>query len=644
VYGTKRLLKPTALQIRFQGAKGMVSLDTRLPGEQMLLRSNMKKFETESSWKLEICGAAFKPLPMFLNRQLIKILEDLGVPSQVFFDLQEDAMRNLRYMTESPINTGLFLRQAVPQATEISSLIWHLGQAGFDYHDDSFLYSVAEMAVMTELRDLKYRGRIPVKEGMTLYGIMDETGYLQEGEVFVITEQQATSSVSAASDGYGGDAIRGGKQVLLNNRVLITRSPAMHPGDVQIVRAVNVSEYSPLQQLRNVVVFSQYGARDLPSQLGGGDLDGDIYNIIYDQRFCQAQTYVAAEYPRLTPVELGRPVTAEDMSRFFVKFMETDQLGMLCNVHMQLADQSSLGTLHPDCTKIAAMASTAVDFSKTGIAVDMSQLPRYPRFRPDFMAPTPRIQLTETGELEIEELADFDDDAFEGIDEERKPLRYYRSEKVLGYLYRNIDEKKFLDDIHDHHGSKVRTGVSSYGLMGKLCNYVIHHATMYGVLYDHHMEFARDVRAGYEHSLHDILHQYEPTSNMPLSEAEAFAGTILGRQGGAQGKPLRELSKTMRDRFTAIAEYYTMRMIRGDARVHETEYLDDLYDLEEREIEAWPRTIACLVVACRERGLEDARLGELQSFKYVAAANCLKEFERTRRELGSYGSLPRYEL
>lgn len=38
VYGTKRLLKPTALQIRFQGAKGMVSLDTRLKGERMLLR------------------------------------------------------------------------------------------------------------------------------------------------------------------------------------------------------------------------------------------------------------------------------------------------------------------------------------------------------------------------------------------------------------------------------------------------------------------------------------------------------------------------------------------------------------------------------------------------------------------------------
>lgn len=131
---------------------------------------------------------------------------------------------------------------------------------------------------------------------------------------------------------------------------------------------------------------------------------------------------------------------------------------------------------------------------------------------------------------------------------------------------------------------------------------------------------------------------------MPLSEAEAFAGTILGRQGGAQGKPLRELSKTMRERFTTVTEFYTMRMIHGDDVIREQDYLDNLYDLEEREIEAWPRSIACLVVACNEEGLHDGRLGELQSFKYIAAATCLKEFERTRRGLGRYGTLPKCEF
>lgn len=573
VYGTKRLLKPTALQIRFQGAKGMVSLDTRLKGERMLLRSNMKKFETESSWKLEICGAAFKPLPMFLNRQLIKILEDLGVPSQVFLDLQETATSSLRYMCDShPINTALFLKRSISQASQISSLISHLGEAGFDYRDDDFLHQIGQLAVVTELRDLKYRGRIPVKDGMTLYGIMDETGHLQEGQVFVVTEQQAVSPLASASSTCLGneDAIPAGKQVLVQNNIIITRSPAMHPGDVQIVHAVNVPEDSPLQYLRNVVVFSQHGDRDLASQLSGGDLDGDIYNVIYDKRLRRVQTYVAAQYPRLSPIELDRPVTANDMSDFFVKFMETDQLGMLCNVHMQLADQRTLGTLDPDCVTIAGMTSTAVDFSKTGIAVDMKRLPKYDRVRPDFMAPSPRVQVNDSGDIEIEDLDPNDDEAFEGIDEERKPLRYYKSNKVLGMLYRNIDEKHFIADMQNSHHARRKAIEPSHSLMSKLCKYVMQQAEAYGVLYDHHLEFARDVRAQYENNLQDILYSYSPVINQPLSEAEGFAGTILGRQGGAQGKPLRELSKTMRERFDAVAEYYAIRMIHGDDAIHET--------------------------------------------------------------------------
>ena len=80
VYGTRRLLKPTVLQIRFQGYKGMVSLDSSLEGKRLRLRDNMKKFDAPSAWNLEICGAGFRPLPMILNRQLIKILE-VSVPS-----------------------------------------------------------------------------------------------------------------------------------------------------------------------------------------------------------------------------------------------------------------------------------------------------------------------------------------------------------------------------------------------------------------------------------------------------------------------------------------------------------------------------------------------------------------------------------
>ncbi len=145
----------------------MVSLDSRLAGEQLLLRSNMRKFEAPNAWNLEICGAAFKPLPLILNRQLIKILEDLGVPGSVLLGIQKQATDRLRYVTTTiPINAASFLDEMdSPKATRIPDLIRLLYLIGLDYRQDPFLYQIVEMAVVMKLRDIKYRGRIPVKDG-----------------------------------------------------------------------------------------------------------------------------------------------------------------------------------------------------------------------------------------------------------------------------------------------------------------------------------------------------------------------------------------------------------------------------------------------------------------------------------------------
>lgn len=612
MYGVRRLLKPTVLQIRFQGAKGVVSLDTRLSGRQLLLRSNMKKFEAPSSWDLEICGAAFRPLPMILNRQFIKILEDLGIGTDALIDLQTAAVNKLRCMTTSAINTSTLLEGIeTTRATRIPSLINMLDEIGLDYHGDHFLYSIVEMAVVHHLRDIKYRGRIPVPKGVTLYGIMDETGYLQEGEIYVATE---------TPDGGRDDTPR--------RNVIVTRSPALHPGDVQVVNAVAVPDNSPLKRLSNVVVFSQHGARDLPSMLSGGDLDGDLYNVIWDERLVPRRTEAPADYPRVAPVELDRAVTAKDMSDFFVTFMETDQLGMISNIHLQLADQLERGTFSPECLKLAGMASTAVDYSKTGIPVDMQQCPKYDRCRPDFMAPSPRVVVSGKGHLDVEDEPAQDDDALEGLDMERRSYRYYESHKALGHLYRAIDERQFLQAMQrQHHLAQARARTSS-SLLKSLSDYMKTWAKQYGIMYAHHTAFAREIRDTYEESLVDLAYIYSPSTHTPLSETEVFSGTILGRQGGAQGKPLRELSKTLRERFERHVEYATSRMLVGDGAIQQAEDLDDLYD--EREFEALPRAIACLAVAESEPGWADRQMGELKSFGYVALGVALREFRRYR--------------
>lgn len=163
------------------------------------------------------------------------------------------------------------------------------------------------------------------------------------------------------------------------------------------------------------------------------------------------------------------------------------------------------------------------------------------------MAPSPRLYISGSGKLELEDPVEGEDEAFEGIDEEKKPMRYYKSEKVLGYLYRNIDEKRFLDDMHQQHYAQIKDVGSSRSLKDTLCEYVLHHAKMYGVLYEDYMDLARDIRAGYEDSLIDILYAYSPTFHAPLTETEAYAGTILGRQGGPQ-RPQQDNAGALRAR------------------------------------------------------------------------------------------------
>lgn len=101
---------PTVIQVRYRGAKGVLSMDTSLVGQQLHIRQSMTKYIAKPSWRdLELCDAAYKPLRMYLNHQFIKILEDLGVPQQNFIALQEEACDTLHKMIRHPINAANFL-------------------------------------------------------------------------------------------------------------------------------------------------------------------------------------------------------------------------------------------------------------------------------------------------------------------------------------------------------------------------------------------------------------------------------------------------------------------------------------------------------------------------------------------------------
>ncbi|KAJ7849210.1 RNA dependent RNA polymerase-domain-containing protein [Mycena olivaceomarginata] len=138
-------------------------------------------------------------------------------------------------------------------------------------------------------------------------------------------------------------------------------------------------------------------------RLGGGDLDGDFYTVLYDKGLQITRVHKPMDYSPVRPVPKDN-ITIDDICDFAVDFFEKDVVGAVANAHLALADQH--GPDHPSCLELAQLHSNAVDFAKSGVAVVIPQRLRPERF-PDFM--------------------------------DRKPDRSYPSPRVLGKMYRLIE-------------------------------------------------------------------------------------------------------------------------------------------------------------------------------------------------------------
>lgn len=329
---TRRALTyPRAFQIRLVGAKGVLSVDHTLSGDGdvVILRRSMIKFEAPHSTDVEIAQAIVRPSKYYLNRPLIMVLEGLGIPYGVFEELQDAAVREVEDAGTSLEKAAKTLDQfGLAFSYRVSSTLLHLSKLGLSPLDmDDFYNQMLSVSIHHILRDLKNRARIPVKDGFTLVGVADIHGYLQEGEVFVcVTEPEITS-------------IR-----YLTGPVLVSRCPIIHPGDARVVHAIGPPPVgSPFQKepLMNTIVFSVNGnvplralakllftlltgTRPLPSCLGGGDLDGDTYNVTDLPDLHPPQNFPPAAYEPAPRKTLTQPSTMDDVADFVADYINSD--------------------------------------------------------------------------------------------------------------------------------------------------------------------------------------------------------------------------------------------------------------------------------------------------------------------------------
>lgn len=66
------------------------------------------------------------------------------------------------------------------------------------------------------------------------------------------------------------------------------------------------------------------GGRPLPSCLGGGDLDGDVYNVTTRPQLMPSRTCTPASYAPAPKKYVDHPSTMADVAEFVAEYISSD--------------------------------------------------------------------------------------------------------------------------------------------------------------------------------------------------------------------------------------------------------------------------------------------------------------------------------
>ena len=87
--------------------------------------------------------------------------------------------------------------------------------------------------------------------------------------------------------------------------------------------------------------------------LAGGDLDGDEYLLITDERLHPPNQEPPLAYGAPQLVTLNREATIEDVADFVVNYVNNDILGLIATQQLIMADKSEHLLKDPDCIRLA---------------------------------------------------------------------------------------------------------------------------------------------------------------------------------------------------------------------------------------------------------------------------------------------------
>ncbi|KAK2716880.1 hypothetical protein QYM36_007131 [Artemia franciscana] len=346
---------PSAYQVRFSGIKGVLLvvddqfMDNSVGCEKdILIRKSMIKFES-NDYNLGIVSFS-KFIPVKLNREVITLLESISpIVVEELHVLQE---KELSRLVEMLLNSQIASKKLKCSLANV----WNVKEVAkyFDMASEPFWIQILKKLFDSEVTDIAKKAKILVEEAALVIGVADPFQILCDEEIFLQVQRSEDEEA-----------------VTVTGLVAIYRNPCLYPGDVRTVMAVDRAEF---RSFKNVLIMpaSPNCKYSLAAACSGGDLDGDLFAVIWNSRLVPP---VSCIYPPLRYSKLKcdipkhpTPCKHQALSEFYVKSLVNDVLGRVAHLHLALCDRREGGACDPLAMKVAESQAVAVDFPKTGIA------------------------------------------------------------------------------------------------------------------------------------------------------------------------------------------------------------------------------------------------------------------------------------
>ncbi|CAF3922281.1 unnamed protein product [Rotaria sp. Silwood2] len=349
----------SVVQFRYDGAKGVVSINPDMPKHiHLFIRDSMKKFHSNHDC-FEVCKLS-APRPIYLNRQAILLLSYRQISDSSFLILQQQNHLTLIRSLLRNSDAEKLILEKVPS--------WFLPKdihdANIDFIHEPFFRQLLINSCLQSTRDLLQRTRIQISsnKGRNMFGIVDEYNVLKPDQVFIqytILGRDRNNNKSKT-------------EILDQCKVVITKNPCHHPGDIRTFIAIN---HPKLEHLKDVVVFSQQGDRPAPHDISGSDLDGDEYLVVWHEDLVPNKTNNSSPYDfdsQIPADNFPQSVTRDAINNTILRIAEQDCLGRLSNLHLAFADKFGVDDAKRraedilSTIELAGAISQEVDSGKTG--------------------------------------------------------------------------------------------------------------------------------------------------------------------------------------------------------------------------------------------------------------------------------------